>query len=110
MMLVSADFAHGLAPSEARDNDQQSLRALAHMDAEAILGFGDEHLDAPAAVAVAMAVAERIGARRFSLLRRGDGSELPGYAGGPVTSYVTGYYARPVAGSTPAGPAALAAY
>jgi hypothetical protein len=76
-------------------NDAVSVRALGNLDLAALRGFGDEHVDARAALAVAITVADAQGASRFELLMRTDGSRLPGYAGGPVTSYISGYYRRP---------------
>jgi AmmeMemoRadiSam system protein B len=95
IMVVSADFAHGVAPLRARDNDAASIRALESLDLTAVRRFGDEHVDARAALAVGIRVAAALGAGRFELLARTDGSALPGYAGGPVTSYIAGYYRRP---------------
>jgi len=95
VVVVSADFAHDVTPRQARINDARSLRALRSLDTGTVLGFGDAHVDAPAALAVGMTVARGSGATRFVLLERGDGSHLPGYSGGPVTSTISGYYGRP---------------
>jgi len=92
LVVVSVDFAHGVGTDAARRNDNETRAALAALDARRLLGWSDEHLDAREALAVALALARRIGAQRYVPLQRSDGSELPGYVGGPITSYMTGYY------------------
>lgn len=95
VVVVSVDLAHGVPPHVARWNDGETVAALESFDAASIAAFGDEHLDAPAATLIAMALAEDLGATRFVLRERTDGSELPGFAGTSVTSYIAGYYAVP---------------
>lgn len=93
LYVVSVDFAHDVLPMAARRNDAASLTALRSLDAARVRAFGDEHVDARGALATALLLARHIDAERFELLQRRDGSDLAGYAGGPVTSYITGYFA-----------------
>lgn len=94
VLILSVDFAHDQPPRAARSRDAESVAVLAALDLDRALSFGNEHLDAPGAVAVTLALMRRLGATRFTLLDRRDGSSLPGYGGGPVTSYVSAAYAR----------------
>jgi len=95
LVVLSVDFAHGVLPAEAEQRGAESIAALAALDGARLLGWSDEHLDARGAVRTAMALARRLGATRWVLRERTDGSRLPRYEGGPVTSYVVGYYVGP---------------
>jgi AmmeMemoRadiSam system protein B len=95
VVLVSSDFAHDQMPWQARQNDTETVRALEALDVAAVRRFGDEHVDARAALAMSMAVAQWRGATRFVVRAESDGSLLAGYAGGRVTSYVWGFWAPP---------------
>lgn len=95
IVVLSVDLSHGLAPSDAARHDAETLAALAALDPERMRGWSDEHLDARGAVRTALALAGRLGATRWVLRERTDGSQLPGYEGGPVTGYAGGYFVRP---------------
>jgi AmmeMemoRadiSam system protein B len=93
VIVASADFAHDVTPRQARANNAESIAMLSALDLEALRAFGDEHVDARGALAVTLTVARDLGATRFVARAATDGSALPGYDGGPVTSYITGYFA-----------------
>lgn len=94
ILVLSVDFAHDLLPHDARRMDAESVAALTALDLDRALAYGNEHLDAPGAVAVTLALMRRLGSTRFQLRADRDGGTLPGYGGGPVTSYISGTYRR----------------
>jgi AmmeMemoRadiSam system protein B len=106
VILLSADFSHDLTAEEARRMDGESLGALRDIDADRVIRFGPEHLDARGATAAVMLALRRLGATTFVLRANSDASAMPGYGGGPVTSYVLGYYRerRTVIPARPAHP------
>jgi MEMO1 family protein len=94
VVVLSVDFSHGVSPREAEVRDRASLAALQTLDTARVLGIGKRGMDGWTAVAVVQIALRRVGATRFVLRTRTDGSALQGYDGGPVTSYISGYYSR----------------
>lgn len=95
VIVLSADFSHGLTPEEARRMDGETLGALSDLDADRVIRFGPEHLDACGAMAAVMLALRHLGATAFVLRANSDASAMPGYGGGPVTSYFVGFYRAP---------------
>jgi hypothetical protein len=62
------------------------------LDLARLLSFGDEHLDSPASIALAIEYARLAGEARFVLRENTNSGELSGSLGAPVTSYVAGYF------------------
>ncbi len=92
VIVLSADLSHGLESAAARRKDRETLEALAALGVERLRGFGPEHLDARGAGAALMQAMRRLGAVDFVLRANSDASAMPGYTGGPVTSYAVGYF------------------
>lgn len=92
VLLASVDFAHDVSVREVPRLNGESIAALHAMDTRRILGWGNDHLDAPEVVALALAVARQTGAPRFTLLASADASDFGAPASQPVTSYVVGYF------------------
>lgn len=92
VLVLSADFAHVASSAVARANDRVTLDALRALDLGRIRAFDAAHLDGRGALAVVLGALDRLDAARFTLRARSDASELPDVAGGPVTSYVVGYW------------------
>jgi len=97
VLVASVDLAHGVPPAVARRHDAETLAALADLDMRSLRVWGDEHLDGRMVMAVVMAAMRRAGATRFVVRERSDGSQLPGYPGGAVTSYALAYYTTDLA-------------
>lgn len=100
LILLSADFSHGLRPRSAAARDGETLVALEELDLDAIASFGAENVDARGALSVVVWAAREAGLTRFVLRERSDSGRAGlrsygHYAGGPVTSYVVGYYSYP---------------
>jgi AmmeMemoRadiSam system protein B len=92
-VLVSAvDFSHGLLSDEALARNVETRALLEGMATDEILRLGNEHLDSPAAIAVAIETARRLGAASFEVRADTDSSRIAPPDGGPVTSYIVGYY------------------
>jgi AmmeMemoRadiSam system protein B len=94
VIVLSADLSHGLEAAEARRMDRETLGALERLDAGRLRRVGPEHLDARGAAAALLLAMRRLGATEFVLRANSDASMMPGYAGGPVTSYAVGYLRR----------------
>jgi AmmeMemoRadiSam system protein B len=92
VLVASVDFAHEVPVRAVPRLNGESITALRALDSRRILGWGNEHLDAPGVVALAIAVARRAGAPRFTLLADADASDFGAPASQPVTSYVAGYF------------------
>ncbi len=103
VIVLSADFSHGLGPREAAARDRETLMALEDLDLDRIASFDSQHVDARGALSVVLAAARHAGLTQFVLREESDSSRercgsQGGYAGGPVTSYIVAYYRRPSGG------------
>lgn len=92
VLLASVDFAHDVSVREVPRLNGESVTALRALDTRRILGWGNDHLDAPEVVVLALAVARRARAPHFTLLADADASDFGAPASQPVTSYVVGYF------------------
>ena len=92
IVVASVDFSHYQSAAEARARDAETLAAMEAMDSQAILSFGDEHLDSPPTVTLVTELMRSLGAGEFQLRQNTNSGDLFGVFRPPVTSYITGYY------------------
>ena len=92
VIVASVDFSHYLSAAEARARDAETLAAMGAMDSQAILSFGDEHLDSPPTVTLVTELMRSRGAGEFQLRQNTNSGDLFGSFSPPVTSYIAGYY------------------
>ncbi len=92
VLVAAVDFAHGVRVTDVPHLNGESIAALKALDGSVVMDWGNEHLDSPESVLLAMEVARRLGATRFEVLADTDASAFGAPAGEPVTSYVVGYY------------------
>lgn len=92
VLVASVDFSHYLSAAQARERNRESVSALRAMDAARVLGWGNEHLDSPPSIALAIETARALGATEFVLRADSDSARLGGSSLADVTSYVAGYY------------------
>jgi hypothetical protein len=92
VLIGAVDFSHGLSSQEAHARNVESRTLLERMKADQIMRLGNEHLDSPATIAVAIQAARRARATSFELRADTDSSRIAPSDGGPVTSYIVGYY------------------
>jgi AmmeMemoRadiSam system protein B len=92
VLVASVDFAHDVPVAAVPRLNGESRAALAALDERRVLGWGNDHLDAPEVVALAIGVARRLGATHFELLADAHAADFGASAALPVTSYVSGYY------------------
>jgi hypothetical protein len=92
VVIASIDFSHYLTSSEAKVKDAETLQIIEERDYESLLGFGNNHLDAPAAMTVFLEVMDSLGARGFERLEHTNSGELSGDRNASVTSYLVGVF------------------
>lgn len=93
VIIASVDFSHYRTAIEAAGRDRESLAALSGLESGRVLGFGNEHLDSPGAVALLIETMRLVGATRFDLWRNAISSQFGGGSAAPnVTSYIVGAY------------------
>lgn len=92
VLVAAVDFAHGVRVADVPRLNGESIAALRSLDGATVLRWGNEHLDSPESILLAMEVARHLGATRFELLASTDASAFGAPAGEPVTSYVVGVY------------------
>ena len=92
VVVAAVDFSHGLPAADAGRRDGETLAALRASDWTRVVGWGNEHLDSPAAVALLMETMGRLGAGRFELTDNSNSGEVSGDFASPVTSYIVGYF------------------
>jgi AmmeMemoRadiSam system protein B len=97
-VVAAVDFAHGLSAAETAANGRAAVVALAALDVAAVGRWDDAHADGRGALRLAMALAERAGATRWTTLAVTDASALAGWAGGGVTGYVVGCWGGGIQG------------
>jgi AmmeMemoRadiSam system protein B len=91
-VIASIDFSHYLTSSEAEVKDAETLQVIKARDYASLLGFGNDHLDAPAALTVFLQVMDGLGARGFERLDHTNSGELSGDRNASVTSYLVGVF------------------
>ncbi|MEO8083526.1 MAG: AmmeMemoRadiSam system protein B [Ardenticatenales bacterium] len=94
LIVAAVDFAHDLPPAQTAANGRTAARALAALDDAAMGRWDDAFADGRGALRLAMALARRAGAVRWTPLAVTDSRSLPGWAGGGVTGYVVGCWGR----------------
>jgi AmmeMemoRadiSam system protein B len=93
VLVASVDFSHYRSAAEAVGRNSESIRALESFDVGRILGFGNEHMDSPATIALLLETMRLVGATRFTLWGDTNSSKFGGPSTAPnVTSYVTGCF------------------
>jgi AmmeMemoRadiSam system protein B len=91
VIVAAVDFSHGLQVDVARGKNAETRLLLKRMASSELLRLGNEHLDSPASVGVAIEASRRAGAHRFELLADATSAEFaPGQ--GEVTAYLVGYF------------------
>lgn len=95
VMVTSVDFSHYRSVPEAAHRDAESIAAMASLETGTVLGFGNEHMDSPASIALLIETMRSIGAERFDLWRNATSADFGGRSLAPeVTSYVTGAFRK----------------
>jgi MEMO1 family protein len=94
VVIASVDFSHYRSPAEAERRNAESIAAIRSFAIGRVLGFGNEHMDSPATIALLLKAMRIVGATRFNLWADTNSSRLGGPSTVPnVTSYVTGSFA-----------------
>jgi AmmeMemoRadiSam system protein B len=91
-VVIAEDFSHYLSAPEAEANDKQTLAALSAMDSSQVALWGNEHLDSPQSVELAIDLARLLGDDTFVLRQNTNSGILSGTLTPPVTSYIAGYF------------------
>lgn len=93
-VIAAVDFSHYLSAPEAEAKDQETIAALQDLDTQAIMSFGDDHLDSPPSIVLTIELSRLLGATRFVLRENTNSGVLTGTLAPPVTSYIAGALAR----------------
>jgi AmmeMemoRadiSam system protein B len=89
-VVAAVDFSHYLPAPDAEANDRETIATLENFDAQAIMRFGDDHLDSPPSIAFTIELSRLTGAKRFVLRENTNSGALTGTLSPPVTSYIAG--------------------
>lgn len=89
-VIAAVDFSHYLSAPDAEAKDKETIAALENFDSQAIMRFGDDHLDSPPSIAFTIELSRLVGAKRFVLRENTNSGALTGTLSPPVTSYITG--------------------
>ena len=93
VLVTSVDFSHYRSSAESALRNAESIDAIGSFDTGRILGFGNEHMDSPATIALLLETMRLAGARRFTLWANTNSSRFGGPSTAPnVTSYITGSF------------------
>jgi AmmeMemoRadiSam system protein B len=93
VIVAAVDFSHGLLLDAARARNAETRVILDRLATTELLPLGNEHLDSPAAVALAIEAARGVGATEFELRADASSAEFaPVSADGAVTAYLVGYF------------------
>lgn len=92
MVVASVDFAHELQQFEGMQHNEISIAAIEQFDYGRIRGFTDKYMDSPAAITIAMKVAERLKLIRFETWYSTHGSVFLKDPSAQSTSYVIGAF------------------
>ena len=94
VLVASVDFSHYRSAAEAAVRNEESIRAIKTFDIARVLGYGNEHMDSPATIAVLLEAMRLIEATRFEVWADTNSARLGGSMSAPnVTSYITGSFA-----------------
>lgn len=91
VIVASVDFSHGLPREVAQSRNAETRAILERMAASELLALGNDHLDSPAAIAVAIDAASAAGSTAFEVRADTTSAEFAPTGGG-VTSYLVGYF------------------
>jgi MEMO1 family protein len=92
-LVVSVDFSHYRSAAESARRNAESIAAIAGFDTGRILGFGNEHMDSPATIALLLDTMRLARATHFHLWADTNSARLGGPSTAPnVTSYITGSF------------------
>jgi MEMO1 family protein len=93
VVVSSVDFSHYRSAAESARRNAESIEAITSFDTGRVLGFGNEHMDSPATIALLLETMRLAGARRFTLWANTNSSRFGGPSTAPnVTSYITGCF------------------
>jgi AmmeMemoRadiSam system protein B len=93
VLVTSVDFSHYRSAAESKRRNAESIRAIASFDTGRILGFGNEHMDSPATIALLLDTMRLVRAAHFRLWADTNSSRFGGPSTAPnVTSYITGSF------------------
>lgn len=93
LILASIDFSHGLLPVEALKNDELTMKIIEQRDYIALLGLGNEYLDAPPTLAAFLMTMDKLGAKNELLFEHSEASKFMGKPLFDTTSYMSyGFY------------------
>ena len=93
LVIAAVDFAHDIDAVFAPERDHETAATMRSGNIVRMLSYGNEHVDSPQSIAVAMIVARLSGATTFRVLAESDSSKF----GGPrtdATSYVVAAWLR----------------
>lgn len=68
IIISSVDFSHYLTRREAQEKDVVTLELMRNFDYTTLFNLGNDHLDSPASLSMALKAMERRGLRDFQLL------------------------------------------
>ena len=102
--VAAVDFAHGLSPEATIAHGHAAVAVLAARDAAAVARWDDAFADGRGALQLAIALAERHGATRWTTLAVADSRALSGWAGGGVSGYIVGCWGVDAGGGATAAP------
>jgi AmmeMemoRadiSam system protein B len=91
-VIAAIDFSHYLTSSEAEVKDEETLAIMQARDYPALLGLGNDHVDAPAALTVFLQVMDSLKATKMDLIANTNSGVLLGDRNASVTSYVVGVF------------------
>lgn len=91
VIVASVDFSHGLPHDVAQSRNTETRDILERMASRELLALGDDHLDSPAAIAVAIDAAAAAGSTALEVRADTTSAEFAP-TGGAVTSYLVGYF------------------
>jgi hypothetical protein len=89
-VVAAVDFSHYLSAPDAEAKDKETIATLENFDSQAIMRFGDDHLDSPPSIALIIELSRLVGAERFVLRESTNSGVLTGTLSPPVTSYIAG--------------------
>lgn len=91
-VVASVDFSHYLTNLEAKEKNEQSLKAIRERSYDKIFTFGNEYVDSPASIALLLKNMDAIGAKEMTLLHDTNSGEMLGDNFSQITSYLSLYF------------------
>ena len=87
IVVAAVDFSHYLPNKIAQDRDKVTWKAIEEFSIVKILGFSNEYLDGPAAMAVFLTAMQQAGGTKIRLLQHTNSGEILKNDFTPSTSY-----------------------